>query len=357
MQGGNRMETTFDCIVIGGGQAGLASAYHLKKRGFTYLILEASNQACGSWTHYYNSLTLFSPAKYSSLPGLRFPGDPNHYPIKAEVISYFKDYVQFHNLDILTGEKVTDVRKNGKGFVIFTAKGSTFYSKTIIAATGSFSSPNIPLLEGSDRFKGKIIHSSQYKAAEEYKNQRVVVVGAGNSAIQIAYELAQVANVSIATRKPISYMPQRILGRDIHFWLMVSGLDTLPYGRRFSMNTSVMDTGIYKEAILKRKPARTPMFKKFTENGVVWSDGSEEQVDAVIYATGYKPNVNYLTSLSDAIDQSGTPYQSKGISTTIGGLSYVGLSGQRSLTSATIRGVGRDANYVCEKLKEYIHEF
>jgi putative flavoprotein involved in K+ transport len=245
---------------------------------------------------------------------------------------------------------VTEVRKNGKDFVIATAKGNVYYTKAVISATGAFAYPNIPVIDGSDRFKGKIIHSSQYKNVEEYKNQRVIVVGGGNSAIQIAYELAQVSNVSIATRKPISFTSQRILGKDIHFWLKVSGVDTLPYGKRFSMNTSVMDTGIYKKAILNNKPDSKPIFRKYTEEGVQWSDGSEEKVDTVIYATGYKPNVNYLSSLIEAVDNSGNPLHYKGISNTIKGLYYIGLSGQQSLSSATIRGVGRDAKYVIKKL-------
>ncbi|NYE06217.1 putative flavoprotein involved in K+ transport [Bacillus niacini] len=348
------MENTFDCIVIGGGQAGLASAYYLTKNGLKYIILEASDQATGSWPKYYESLTLFSPAKYSSLPGLQFPGDPNHYPTKDEVISYFNEYTKYHKLNVRTGEKVTKVSKNGKDFVIVTEKGSVFNSKAIIAGTGAFSYPNIPAIDGSEDFKGKIIHSSAYKNVEEFNNQRVIVVGGGNSAIQIAYELAKVSIVSLAIRKPISYIPQRVLGKDIHFWLKVTGIDTLPYGRRFSMNTSVMDTGIYKTAILNNRPDSRLMFANYTEEGVVWVDGREEKVDSVIYATGYKPNVSYLTPLKDAINQSAYPVQTKGISTTVDGLYYVGLSGQRSLSSATIRGVGSDAKYVVKHLIKYI---
>lgn len=199
--------------------------------------------------------------------------------------------------------------------------------------------------------KVKLFTPKQYKNVEEYKNQRVIVVGGGNSAIQIAYELAQVSNVSIATRKPITFTPQRILGKDIHFWLKVTGVDTLPYGRKFSMSTSVMDTGIYKEAIINDSLNSKSMFTKYTEDGVVWNDGIEEKVDSVIYSTGYRPNVNYIKTLTSAVDHFANPMHYKGISTTINGLFFVGLSGQRSLSSATIRGVGRDANYVVKKLK------
>jgi putative flavoprotein involved in K+ transport len=349
------MKEIYDSIVIGAGQAGLAAAYYLQKKGVKYLVLESGNQTVGSWAKYYDSLTLFSPARYSSLPGFRFPGDPNRYPAKEEVISYLIQYADHHNLKIRTGEKVTDVKKQGTFFKITTENGKLFHTKTVISATGAFAFPNVPIIDGSERYKGKIIHSSQYKNVEEYKNQKVVVVGGGNSAIQIAYELAKVSNVTIATRKPISFAPQRIMGKDIHFWLRVSGVDTLSYGRKFSMNTSVMDTGIYQQAILKGKPVSNSMFEKFTEKGVVWVDGREEKVDSIIYATGYRPNVNYLSSLINAVDNSGIPLHSNGISTTIDGLYYLGLSGQRSFSSATIRGVGLDAKFVVKKVTRFIY--
>lgn len=341
---------SYDSIVIGAGQAGLAAAYYLHKKGLKYLVLEDSNQTAGSWTKYYNSLRLFSPARYSSLPGFKFPGNPNRYPTRDEVISYLNQYANHYNLNIRTEEKVIEVRKEGSSFVISTENENVYYSKTVISATGAFSCPNIPKIDGSEIYKGKIIHSSQYKNVEEYKNQNIVVVGGGNSAVQIAYELSKVSNVSIATRNPISFKPQRILGKDIHFWLKVTGVDILPYGRKFSMNTSIMDTGIYKQAISKGNPEGKIMFKKFTEDGVVWGDGREEKVDSIIYATGFRPNVNYLSSLINAIDPFGNPLHNKGVSTTIYGLYYIGLSGQRSFSSATIRGVGLDANYIVKKI-------
>jgi putative flavoprotein involved in K+ transport len=344
----------YDSIVIGAGQAGLAAAFYLRKKDLKYLVLEGSNQTAGSWKKYYDSLTLFSPARYSSLPGLKFPGNLNRYPTRDEVISYLIHYAIHYNLNIRTGEKVIGVKKEGSTFEITTENNNVFYSKTVISATGAFSCPNIPVIDGSELFKGKIIHSSQYKNVEDFENQNVVVVGGGNSAVQIAYELSKVSNVSIATRNPISFTPQRFIGKDIHFWLKVTGIDILSYGRKFSMNTSVIDTGVYKQAILNGNPENKPMFKSFIEEGVVWRDGIEEKVDSIIFATGFRPNVNYLSSLTSAIDQFGNPIHIKGVSATIDGLYYIGLSGQRSFSSATIRGVGGDAEYVVKKISKFI---
>lgn len=344
------MENIFDSIVIGAGQAGLATAYYLQKNGLNYVVLEASEQTAGSWPNYYDSLTLFSPAQYSSLPGYHFPGDPTHYPTREEVMSYLVEYANHFKFNISTGEKVIEVQRKDGIFQISTSKKNVFYTKTVVSATGDFARKYIPDIDGMDVFKGVKIHSSEYKNVEKYKGQRIIVVGGGNSAVQIAFELAQVSNVSIATRRPLSFTPQRLLGKDVHFWLRITGVDYFP----LEFKASVLDLGIYKQAIINNKPNRKAMFTSFTEQGVIWEDGEEEKVDTVIFATGYRPNVIYLKSLDGALNASGSPLQRKGVSQTINGLYYVGLSWQRSFSSATIRGVGPDAKYVVNQIKRLV---
>ncbi|MFO1441827.1 NAD(P)/FAD-dependent oxidoreductase [Bacillus sp. Bva_UNVM-123] len=343
------METIFDSIVIGAGQAGLATAYYLKNKGLQYLVLDESEQTAGSWPNYYDSLTLFSPVKYSSLPGLKFPGGSNHYPTKVEVINYLTDYAKQFELNIKTETKVIDVLKNNNLFLVKTVNGSVYKAKTIISATGSFSSPYIPNINGMELFNGHIIHSSQYKNSKEFKDQRVIVVGAGNSAIQIAYELAGKSKVTLATRNLIKFIPQTLLGKDIHYWFNLSGLDYYPFAKSLSLTNSVLDTGIYKKAILRNKPDRRQMFTSITKDGVLWING-EEKVNSIIFATGYRPKVMYLKSLNGAIDEQGLPIHDKGISKSIKGLFYIGLSGQRSFSSATLRGVGKDAKFIVNKV-------
>lgn len=345
------MKSIFNSIVVGAGQAGLASAYYLQKQSLNYLVLESSNQTAGSWPNYYDSLTLFSPARYSSLPGLPFPGAPNRYPTKQEVVSYLIEYVDHFNLNVRTGEKLVKVSKVDDVFEIITSTGNVFHARTIISATGAFSYPHIPQIDGKELFKGTMIHSSQYKNIEEFKNKRIIIVGGGNSAVQIAFELSQVSNVSIASRSPISFIPQKLLGKDVHFWLKVTGVDRFSLFKDLSMNTSVLDTGVYRQAILQNRPDRRPMFISFTKEGVIWENEIEEKVDTVIFATGYRPNVMYLKSLKGALDSSGNPIHDKGVSQTVRGLYYVGLSGQRTFSSATIRGVGPDAKYVIKRAK------
>ncbi|QCJ42618.1 NAD(P)/FAD-dependent oxidoreductase [Bacillus sp. S3] len=352
------MNKVWDAIVIGGGQAGLASGYHLRKRGLQYLILEATEQSVGSWPKYYDSLKLFSPAKFSSLPGMKFPGDPDKYLLRDEVVSYLKDYTKHFDLSIMTDQQIVCVEKNNKEFTVRTKSGKEFQSKTILNATGSFQSPYKPLIRDQEVFKGRILHSSGYQKPDTFVNQRIVVVGRGNSAVQIAIELAEVSKTTLAVRQPVHLIRQRLLGRDIHFWLKVTGIDTFPFwrfGKTTPTSRPVIDFGKYSKQLAQGTPDQQPMFTSFDSDGVIWSDGRKEKVDTVIFATGYQNNLMNLKEIG-AIDSNGQPFHVGGVSTSVQGLYYVGLEGQRSISSATLRGVGSDAQFVVQKLVRYLKD-
>ena len=350
----------FDTIVIGAGQAGLAAGYHLQRAGVRFTLLEAGLQAGGSWPNYYDSLTLFSPARFSSLPGLPLPGDPERYPKRDEVASYLQQYAAHFNLPITTSAKVASVERGDAAFHLVTESGAHYQARSLVAATGSFHRPNLPQLPGQTEFRGTVIHSSAYRNPEPFRGQRVLVVGARNSAVQIGVELAQVAQTTLATREPLRFKPQRIHGQDIHFWWWLTGFDrvelaSLP-GKVVSQLSSsgVLDTGKYQAAIAAGRPDHRPMFQSFTRDGVIWADGREEAVDTVIFATGYKPNLDFLAPLG-AIDDTGQACQQGGVSLTVPGLYYVGLQGQRSYQSATLRGVGSDAAHVVRHIAHFLH--
>lgn len=347
----------YEVIVLGAGQAGLAAGYHLQQQQLDYVILEASEQTAGSWPKYYDSLILFSPAQYSSLPGMDIPGGSDHYPTKEEVVRYLKQYREEFNLNVQTQKKVVQVTKNNHDFTVKTEHGITYQTRAVICATGSFNNPYIPGIPGKQIFEGRTMHSYHYQRPEPFASEGVVVVGGRNSAVQIAVELAQVADVSIATRSPIKYIPQRLLGRDGHFWGRLIGYDTFPIGLWLNVKDKepVIDMGAYKNAIeVDHNPDQRDMFTRFTKNGVEWVDGRTERVDSVVFATGFIPRFEYLESLH-AVDQEGNPLQKSGISTAVPGLYYVGLHWQRNHASATIRGVGPDAKYVLKHLKKYLH--
>jgi putative flavoprotein involved in K+ transport len=349
------MNEVLDTIVIGGGQAGLASGYHLKKKGLRFVILEASRQVGGSWPHYYNSLRLFSPASLSSMPGMKFPSEPTDYPKRDEVIRYLQDYQQAFQLPVRINHRVESVNIVREGFAVRTMTGDTFKARTIINASGSFHNPFTPVIAGQEVYKGRTLHSSEYRKPEPFKNQRVIVVGGGNSAVQTGVELAEVSKTSLAVRRPIQFVKSKVLGLDLHYWVRFIGFDTFPFwrfGKTAPISSGVNDSGQYKEKVAAGRPDQQPMFTSFYEGGVIWPNGTQEAVDTVIFATGYRPHLPYLQAIG-ALDAEGRPLHKAGISH-VPGLYYVGLEGQRSFASATLRGVGPDAQFVVKKLLNHL---
>jgi len=356
------MTTPYDVLVIGGGQAGLAAGYHLKRAGLSFTILESAADLGGSWPHYYDSLRLFSPAGRSSLPGMSFPGDPERYPARDEVIAYLRQYADHFQLPIVSGVRVASVTRDGEVFAVQGHDGQLYHTRSLIAATGSFHRPYLPELPGQHGFGGAIAHAFAYRNPAPFAGQRVVVVGAGNSAIQIATELAQVARVTLATRERVRFVNQRPYGRDVHFWWWLTRFDTRPLDSPLGAWLSrladgkgprVLDTGVYRAALAASLPNQRAMFARFTDSGVVWDDGSAEDVDTVIFATGYRPNLAYLAPLG-ALDTEGQARQHYGVSLTMPGLYFVGLSNQRTFASATLRGVGPDAAVVVRHLSRQL---
>lgn len=344
----------YDSIVIGGGQAGLASGYYLKKYGLNYLILEANTQATGSWSYYYDSLKLFSPARLSSLPGMRMKSSKRGYPTKREVINYLDAYTNQFKLPVLTSQWVNKVTCNQKGFIIETSNGKSYETKTIINATGSFHNPYLPQINGMNTFRGNHFHSSSYQKPNQYIGQRIIVVGSGNSAVQIAIELSEVSNTTLAVRKPVQLVKQKILGIDLHYWVKAIGFDQFPFwrfGKEVPIPSSVVDLAGYKERLEVGKPNQKKMFEGFYSDGVSWSEEDKEPVDTVIFATGYRSDFGYLKSI-EKFDIEGRPLQKAGISQNAFGLYYVGLEGQRSFSSATLRGVGSDSKYVVKHIRK-----
>ncbi|PXY21247.1 flavin-containing monooxygenase [Prauserella muralis] len=344
-----------DVIVIGGGQSGIAAARAARNRGLTPLVLEAGPEPAGSWPRYYDSLTLFSPAGYSGPPHAPFPGDPERYPTRDEVADHLRGQAASLDVEIRTGTRVVAVTADqAGGFTVRTADGQTLPTAGVVAASGSFGNPHRPELPGHAGFTGEVLHAADYRNPKPFAGQRVVIVGAGNSAVQIGYELADVADVTLATRGPIGFVPQRHDGQDLHYWLRRTGFDDLPpeWLARLVTATLVLDTGDYRRAFDSGRLDRRPVFTGFDGDHVVWPDGTRERVDTVLFATGYRPHLDYLEPLGALAD--GLPLHSGGLSATHPGLVYVGLEFQRSFASNTLRGVHRDAEYVTAALAAHV---
>ena len=341
-----------DAIVIGGGQSGLAAARALLTHGVTPLVLESGREPVGSWPRYYDSLTAFSPVAFSAMPGLRFDGDPDHYPHRDEVVAYLRRYARSLDVEIRPATTVTAV-EHREGFIVHTDAGETLAASSVVAASGSFGTPYVPALAGQDAFSGRQLHVADYDNSDRYAGQRVLVVGGGNSAVQVAYELAQVASVSLATRRPIVFFPQILEGRDVHHWLTTSGFDRLPrHGWRRSSPPALSWTPV--TTATPSKPASWTADRCSRASRTAASSGPT--------ATA-KPSTP--SSTPPATDPT-CPISSHSAPSTPAAPStpedlhhpprprLVGLEFQRSFASNTLRGVHRDAEHVAAPLAAFI---
>ncbi|GAB3126537.1 ArsO family NAD(P)H-dependent flavin-containing monooxygenase [Streptomyces calidiresistens] len=344
-----------EVVVVGGGQSGQAAARALRARGLAPVVLEASDRPAGSWPHYYDGLTLFSPARYSAPAELPFDGDPDRYPGRDEVVAHLLRGAELLDAPLRLRTRVREIRPRSDGFEVTTADGERWAARAVVTASGSFGNPHRPALPGPGPFTGTLLHAAEYREPTPFAGRRVVVLGLGNSAVQIAAELAGVARVTLAGRGRIRWTPQRPLGRDLHHWLGVTGLDTAPVGPllRTPPRQPVIDDGRYRAALRAGGVRTRPVFTAVEGNRVTWPDGVVEEVDTVLLATGYRPDLGYLAPLG-VLDRRGVPRHRGGLSTVRPGLAHLGLEWQRSLASNTLRGVGRDARHVARALERFL---
>ena len=351
------MTSAAEVVVIGAGQSGLAAARALQAHGISPVVLEAGDRAAGSWPCYYDSLKAFSPAGFNAMPGMAFPGDPDRYPARDEVADYLDSYAAALGVQIRTATRVAAVGKDGRDFVVMTADGRRLRAAGVVAASGSFSTPYRPAFPGQDSFTGELTHVANYHNPSPYAGKRVVVVGAGDSAAQVANELAPLARVTVAARHPLRFIPQRIGGQDVHHRLGETGFDTLPAAwlNKITGGSMITDSVGFQQTLADGLADVRPVFAGLEGNQVVWDHGERERADAVILATGYRPSLGYLGGLG-ALDPGGAPRHAGGISTTHLGLVYLGLEYQRSFASNTLRGVSADASAVIAPLVAWLRD-
>ena len=350
------MTSVTDVVVIGAGQSGLAAARALQAHGISPVVLEAGRNRPDRGRTITTAWPCSPRPATAPCPGWISPASPATTRTATRWPGYLRRYAASLGADIRTHTPVTAVEAHDQGgFVVHTATGQTIHAAGVVAATGSFGNPYVPALPGQDRFTGRLLHVAGYRSPHQHAGERVVVAGAGNSAVQVGYELAQVATVTLATRHPVTFHPQRRGGQDLHHWLVTSGFDLLPpqWLSHYLGDRWVVDTGKYRHALETGQMDRRPMFTAFGTDGVIWPDGTTEKVDTVVFATGYRPHLGYLNPLG-ALDGGGLPLHSGGISATHPGLVYLGLEFQQSFSSNTLRGVHRDAEHVIAPLAAHV---
>ena len=342
-----------DAIVIGGGQAGLAAARELQKAGREVLVLEANARLGDNWRQRWEGLRLFTPARYSSLPGLAFPADPYHLPTRLEFADYLEAYAKTAGLDTVTGARVTRVsgRVDGVGFAIETADARTFECRHLTIASGAYRTPRLPGFAERLPTDLPALHSSEVRDTETWPGPdvaKVLVVGAGASGGQLAVLLSRKHEVVLAGRDP-GALPRKVLGRDVYDYVFGLGVMSVPVdgwlGRRLrgAPGRGEVTVGARVEELAEANGIeRCARVTDFTDRRFYTEEGQTvEGVGAVVFATGYDNRYDFV-DIPGALDESGRPLHRGGRSP-VAGLSWMGLPMMRRLSSALIGGVGADA--------------
>ncbi|WP_346163699.1 ArsO family NAD(P)H-dependent flavin-containing monooxygenase [Streptomyces bangladeshensis] len=294
------MTRTAPVVVIGGGQSGLAAGYHLRRLGVDFVILDAQTTPGGAWQHVWDSLRLFSPAAYSSLPGrLMPPQNGATYPDAQHVVEYLADYEKRYELPVERPVRVLGVHRDGRLLRVETDSG-TWQAAAVISAAGTWWRPFLPATAGRGDFGGRQLHTVGHRRPRDFAGRRVIVVGGGNAGARIAADLAHDTELTWVTRRPPRFLPDDIDGR---------ALFDVATARRRALDEGRTDTGGVASLgdIVAVPPVReardrgllrsTPMFTRLTPTGAEWADGTRAEADAIIWCTGFRPTLSHLAPL------------------------------------------------------------
>lgn len=295
-----------EIVVIGAGQAGLSSAYHLQRRGLEvgrgFVVLDQSPEAGGAWQFRWPSLTLSTVNRVHDLPGMQFSEavDINNDAVEAAVAvpRYFAAYEQRFGFNVYRPIKVKVVCPRGDRFRVETDR-ETFSARGIINATGTWETPFIPDYPGRERFKGRQLHTRDYRTAAEFAGQHVVIVGGGISAIQLLNEISQVTSTTWVTRRPLEFRTGPF-NEDAGRAAVKMVEDRVRQGLPPTSVVSV--TGLPRSPLIEAMEARgalnrLPMFTEITETGVRWADGAGQRADVILWCTGFRSSLDHLAPL------------------------------------------------------------
>ncbi len=351
-----------DVAVVGGGQAALATGYHLRRLGLVpgrdVLLLDASPTPGGAWSRMWEDLRLFSPAAYSSLPGWLMPPDPRAgtrgAPSRAHVVDYLTAYEQRYELAVERPVRVRRVSTAGERLLL-EGTGPPVAARAVVSATGTWDQPFWPAYPGAGEFRGTQLHAAAYRSPRPYAGRRVVVVGGGNSAAQVLAEVSTTAAATTwVTPRPPRFLPDDVDGR-VLFETASARVQARREGREHEGVGGLGDI----VAVPSVRAARDrgvltarPMFSRLTPTGVAWDDGSTLECDTVLWCTGFRPALRHLAGLglrepdgTVAVDgPSGTR------SAREPRLFLVGYGDWTGPASATLIGVGRTARATAQEV-------
>jgi putative flavoprotein involved in K+ transport len=341
-----------DVLGIGAGQAGLALGHHLARRNANFLLVDAAPEVGHSWRSRWDSLRLFSPAQYDSLPGLPFPAPADTHPNKDDVADYLAAYARHFDLPVRLNSPVLRLHRADDGAFAITTPSGVLQAKQVVVATGPFQTPRIPAVaEQLDPLVPQL-HSAGYRnPAQLPAGGRVLVVGAANSGLQIAAELEGSCTVTVAVGSTPMQLPQRIAGRDLFTWLTRSGFFTVPTDSRIARRLRARGDiviGTRSGDLRRRGIGFRARLTGFTGRTARFADGSTLDVDAVVWATGFRSDYSWL-HVPGVVDGTGTVRHTAGI-TDVPGLYFLGLPWQTARGSALLGFVGADAESLATRL-------
>jgi len=334
-----------EVVVIGAGQAGLTMGYYLAGQGRQFAILERSDSVAAAWRERWESLTLFTPRRYSGLPELPFPGDPDGYPTRDEVIEYLERYAETFELPTEFNSNVRRLSSEDGRFVL-DVDGRKITTDQVVIATGPFQTPYVPKLAEDLDPEVWQAHSIGYRRPGDVPEGTVLVVGGGNTGFQIAKELSATHKVVLSVGSRQKPLPQRFAGRDLFWWLTKTRLIHKTVDSRLGQRLKDRDTLIGsspRELTRRYRVELKARAMAASGRGVRFEDGSEVEVDAVIWATGYRPDFSWIDL--PIFDSDGRLRHRRGV-TDVSGLNFLGLRWQHTRGSALIGGVKEDAECI-----------
>ena len=358
-----------DIVVVGGGQAALAVGYHLARElgetDATVALLDAQDGPGGAWRGAWDSLRLFSPAEWSSLPGYLLPRHLSgralaEYPHRDDMLDYLAAYEARYALPVWRPVRVTGVRRAGddpaERLRVETDRG-VVAARAVVAATGTAARPFVPDVPGRALFEGVQVHSSAYRSPEPFAGRRVLVVGGGNSGAQVMAEVSAVARASWVVDREPRFLPESVDGR-VLFDAATARYHALQSGeapeRPYGLGDVVQVPPMREARRAGRLSDVRPPVERFTAAGVVWPDGAEEAVDAMIWCTGFRPALGFLRALGVGADGRVAVEGTRSVAEPR--LWLVGYGSWTGFASATLIGVGRSARATAREVARALTE-